>query len=157
MAERRPIVIITGEQQELPAGDTLPGVATPQVGTTFTAASIKGSVVYSDGNNTVDLAKASAIGTSIPVGLSVAAYSAGAGFYQPSGVFTASLAEWDALTGESGGLVPNSKYFLSTDTNGFIDLQSNLSLTAGQYAVRIGVAISTTELQVNFAERILIA
>ena len=32
MAVRRPIVLITGKMKELPAGDSVPGVASPNVG-----------------------------------------------------------------------------------------------------------------------------
>lgn len=155
MTERRPIVNIAGEDQELPAGDTLPGLGSPQIGATFTTTSIVGSVVYADGAGTVDLAQADATGTSIPVGLSVAAYSPGAGFYQPSGIFTATTGQWDALTGETGGLVAGSKYYLSEATAGFIDLQANLTLTSGDYDVLLGVAISTTELQIRIERRLL--
>lgn len=47
MAERRPIVLVNGKQKELPAGDTVPGVASPNVGKQYNLSS-KNLVVPND-------------------------------------------------------------------------------------------------------------
>lgn len=56
-------------------------------------------------------------------------------------------AQWDAIAGTSGGLVPNTPYFLSAATGGFIT--SVAPSASGSIALQVGVAISSTVLVVQ--------
>lgn len=65
-----------------------------------------------------------------------------------NGVLTGTTGEWDAVTGQTGGLTPGSPYFLSTATAG------NFTTTAPGtgYICRVGVAVSTTQMLLNLGE-----
>lgn len=69
------------------------------------------------------------------------------GLFQGEGKLTATVAEWEALTGNVGGLVANKTYFLDPVLVGKITL---VPPTAdGEYVCRIGVAYSPTELYID--------
>lgn len=70
----------------------------------------------------------------------------GSGNIAVGGVLTATTAEWDAVTGSSGGLVPYSVYFL-TSTPGQIGTVPSLANT---YLMRAGYALSATQLKLQF-------
>ena len=152
MAARKPIVLIGGQPQELPTGDTLAaGVSEVDVIARTNAnagALVKGTPVYSSAAGSMDKAAASAVGTKRVLGLvadtSVAA--AASGFVQTDGILTASTAEWDAVAGTTGGLVAGTIYFLSA-TAGLIT--ATPPATAGQYVCEVGMALSTTELEID--------
>jgi hypothetical protein len=153
MAVRKPLVIIGGQPQELPSGDTLPGSFTESyvVGMTNGNAGsiVRGAPVYVSGADEVDLAKADASGTRRVLGLvadaSIAASAVGN--VQSDGVVTATTAEWDAVTGQTGGLTPGALYYLSADTEG--ELTTTPPSGAGEYIHVIGHALSTTELDLQ--------
>lgn len=65
-----------------------------------------------------------------------------------NGVVTGTTGEWDAVTGQTGGLTPGSAYFLSNTTAG------NCTTTAptSGYLCRVGVAVSTTQMLINLGE-----
>lgn len=62
---------------------------------------------------------------------------------QFAGVATFTTAEWDAVTGESGGLTPGSRYWVDQSTRG--DLTSSAP-TTGEHSVQVGVALSATQM-----------
>ncbi len=94
-----------------------------------------GDIVYMSGAGTVDLAQADAPATHLAVGVvTVAAILGGTCEFQTQGI-----------VGGFSGLVPNSVYYLSAVTVGGMVSPTD-SLTAGQYVVFLGKAISTTEL-----------
>ncbi|MCK5643528.1 MAG: hypothetical protein KAJ19_22195 [Gammaproteobacteria bacterium] len=153
MAERKPLVEISGEVQELPAGDNLPSAA-DILSRTFTSIAIAGAPQYVDGNGSVDNARANAEGTSQVLGLSrIAVGAPGPGQIHTDGVLTLTTGEWDALAGTAGGLTADVKYFLSAAVAG--RLVSAAPAVAGQYVVEVGTALSTTELNVRIRRRIL--
>lgn len=82
------------------------------------------------------------------IGLATSQVLAGSnGLFQGEGKLTATTAEWDALTGDVGGLVANKTYFLHPVLVGKITL---IPPTAdGEYVCRIGVAYSPTELYID--------
>lgn len=160
MASRKPLVIINGQIQQLQAGDTLDAsvsevdVVAMQNGN---AAPITiGQPVYVKAASSVDLAQASASGTVEVLGLvretSIAA--AATGVIQTDGVLAATTAQWDAVTGGTGGLTAGTVYFLSAATAG--KLTTSAPTSTGQYVVRIGKAISTTEMEITIGQPILL-
>lgn len=104
-----------------------------------------GAPVYPDAPDGVKLAKADAAATAQVVGLvaeaSVATTDGGA--IVTSGLLTATTGQWDAVTGQVGGLTVGASYYLDAATAGM------LSLSPGLIPVKIGVAISTTEMLVG--------
>lgn len=141
MAIRKPLVLVGGEIQQLQAGDTLAGpfgeVDTMSATNADAGAHALGDVVYSFGNNTVKKAQANAVGTKDALAVAMAAIGAGTpGSYQTDGII-----------GGLTGLVAGTVYYLSAATAGLIT--SVAPSAAGQYVVRIGIAISTTELELQ--------
>lgn len=66
-----------------------------------------------------------------------------------SGEVTATTAQWDAVTGQIGGLVFDTVYFLSALTGKL----TNVPPTAG-YLVSVGTAISSTKLLIDLSIKI---
>jgi hypothetical protein len=160
MALRKPLVVNSGEVQQLQSGDTLDA---PQAGgddVTMTngnaGALVIGTPVYVSGNNTVDKAKADASGTSKGFGCMVPVSTGAAtpGAVRRDGVLAATTGQWDTITGGAGGLVANTEYYLDPATAG--KLTSTPPSTVGQYLVKIGRGISTTELDIAIEDRILL-
>lgn len=69
------------------------------------------------------------------------------------GPLEATTAQWDAITGLSGGLTFGTVYYLSLDTG---KLTADVPTQPGAFLVEIGVARSTTVLQVGIKSPILI-
>lgn len=89
--------------------------------------------------------------TAYPVGLASAAISnTASGTVIVGGVATGTTGEWDAVTGQTGGLTPGSRYWLSNATAG------NLTTTAPTtgYLVKVGIAVSTTQMLLQIGEPI---
>ena len=152
MTLREPLVIISGQIQQLPGGDTINGATS---GTNYTLEVLtnnqgstinKGHVVYIDSANTVKLASANAAATTKAIGF-VADTDIGTGNtgnIQHTGVLSANTAQWDAVTGETGGLVANQVYYLSSTTEG---LTVNAAPTAAtKYVKPVGIGLNTTEM-----------
>lgn len=156
MAIRKPLVVVDGEVQRLQAGDSIGEV--DLLSRTFTSTAVKCQAVYADSAGSVDLAQANAAGTSKPIGLAFEGVAAaGTGYVQTSEVITATTGEWDAVTGETGGLTANAKYYLSDAAAGMLLQDDNLSgLTTGDYVVEIGTGLSTTEMKISIEKRILL-
>ncbi len=153
MAERRPLVEITGEVQELPLGDNLPSSADILTRTTVSAFAA-GQVGYVAGAGTVELARADAAGTSDAFAFALAAIgAASAGQFIANGVITLTTGEWDVVTGQVGGLTASAKYWLDPTTVG--NMTTTAPSTSGQYVVELGEALSPTEMHVRIRRRIL--
>ncbi len=161
MVARTPLVIIAGQVQQLPAADSL-NVArsdynsrTDVNGEAATAIVI-GSPCYAFAVGSVRRAQANALATSRVTGLALPATTvAGANLeLVTDGLMTASTGQWDAAAGTTGGLVFDTEYFLDPSTPG--KLTATAPATVGQTVVSIGVALSTTELQVNIQPPILL-
>jgi hypothetical protein len=152
MASRKPLVIVDGLVQNLPVGDTL-NAAVTEVDTIAATngeagAIVIGTPVYVSAAGTVKKAAANALGTVQVLGLVIDVSVAGSGTANilTDGVLVATTAQWDAITGGSGGLTAGSVYYLDA-TAGL--LTSTALTTAGQYVARIGLAVSTTELDIT--------
>lgn len=150
MALRKPLVISSGQIQQLQSGDTLDAVQSggdAAIQTNDEASPIViGTPVYNDANDGVKKAKADAAGTKSVVGLvrDVSIGAASTGAIQLSGVLTATTGQWDTAFGTTGGLSFGTRYYLSAATAGLGT--ATAPSTTGQYVVELGIAISTTEL-----------
>jgi hypothetical protein len=109
------------------------------------------NAVYSDASGGFKKAIANADGTSKPIGVTAASVaSAASGTIRTGGEISATTGEWDAVTGQTGGLTFNADYFLDNTTAG------KLTTTApgSGYVVRVGRAISTTKMVIRIGERV---
>lgn len=158
MSLRKPLVIVNGRVRQIAAGDTLDAqvIEVDVVNqTNNNAASVViGTPVYNDGSGTVDLAQADASATVEVLGLvkdaSIAAAASGA--VQTDGVLAATTGQWDTITGDVGGLTAGSVYYLDSDTAG--KLTKTAPTATGDFVVRMGKAISDTELEITILQPI---
>jgi hypothetical protein len=160
MALKKPLVLSGGQIQQLQSGDTLDAVASEAGVITMTNANagpvVIGTPVYVPVAGSVDKAKADASGTVQVMGLvastSIAAGSPGT--VQCDAALSAITTQWDAVTGQTGGLTAGSVYYLDPATPGKLTVTA--PTTAGQYVVRVGLALSTTELDIGINPPILL-
>ena len=157
MATRKPLVIVAGQVQQLQAGDTLGGVELGQITleNENAAAIAIGAPVYSSSAGKVDYAQADAIGTAEVVGLAVAELAiAGTGLIQTDGTMTLTTGEWDIITGEVGGLVANTIYWLDPDTAAMLTITAPTA--DADLVVRVGKGLSTTQMALQIQPPILL-
>jgi hypothetical protein len=146
MASRKPLVLVSGEIQQLQPGDTLSGpfgeVDTLTLTNGDAAPHALGDVVYISAADTGKKAKADATGTKDAIAFAMGAITNGTtGAYQTDGILS-------GLT----GLVTGSVYYLSAATAGAMTVTAPSA--AGQFVVRLGIAISTTELEIQIGRPI---
>lgn len=115
-----------------------------------------GQPVYSKSDGDVDLARANAAGTAEVLGLvsDTTILTTAAGDIQTAGTLTATTGQWDAVTGQSGGLTSGAVYFLSAATAGL--LTTTAPTTVGQLVTRVGIAHSTTKMEIRVTSAILL-
>jgi len=153
MGLKKPLVLTSGQIQQLQAGDTLDAscseVDVVAATNSNAGAIVIGKAVYADGAGTVDLAQADAAGTVEVLGLvkDASIGIAGAGNIQTDGVLTATTDQWDAAAGTTGGLTAGTVYYLDPDTAGL--LTETAPSSVGDYVVRVGVALSTLALDIS--------
>ena len=158
MALRKPLVIVNGRIRQIAAGDTVDAqvseVDVVNQQNNNAASVVIGSPVYNDSAGTVDLAQADAAATVEVLGLvkdaTIAAAASGA--IQTDGVIAATTAQWDVATGDVGGLTAGSVYYLDPDTAGM--LTATAPTAVGDFVVRVGKAISTTEMEITVLQPI---
>lgn len=155
MAVKKPLVLTNGEMEQLQSGDQVAQATifnqdnananTVVIGTPMYATSTAGEM---------DKAQADAAATKDVLGLiaeaSVAAAAAGA--VQSDGVLVATTAQWDAVTGDSGGLTAGSKYYLDPDTAG--QLTTTPPSDPGDFVAMVGTGLSTTEMEISIRSTI---
>lgn len=146
MAIRKPLVLNNGEMEQLQAGDSIAHPGLFERSNDNAAALVIGQPVYVSGDGAVDMAQADAASTKDVLGLCAEGIAiAGSGNIQSDNVLTASTGEWDALTGDVGGLVAGSWYYLDEATAGKLTATAP---TTG-YIAKVGQALSTTELEIS--------
>lgn len=148
MAVRKPIVLVARVLQQLQAADTLSGPFAEMEQQNWTngdaGSHTIGQVVYISAADTVKKAQANAAATVQAIGLATATIANGAvGAYQTAGT----------LAGLSG-LTAGAVYYLDPSTAGATSVTA--PSTVGQYVVRIGIAVSTTEMMIDIQEPILL-
>lgn len=115
------------------------------VAATFDSAASRGKVVYVSADNHVDLAKANAFATSIPVGMALANVGNNeAGTYATGGPIT--LEDWTHVIGTEF-LQPGKIYFLSVSEAGCMTIET--SQVSGTYVVIMGTALSQTTFRLD--------
>lgn len=154
MALKKPLVLNSGQIEQLQTGDYISDVALPQLTNGNAGSLVIGTAVYVSANNTVDKARADAVGTVNVVGLvaDTSISAAATGGIQMDGVLSATTGQWDAVAGTTGGLTRDVIYYLSAATAGLIT--STAPTVAGQFVVEIGIGISTTEMRISVKRRI---
>jgi hypothetical protein len=123
-------------------------------GSTFTARNGSGLIirkcqpVCSTGVDTVTLADASSIATAYVLGLSIdVSIADGAeGDFQSDGSLFADVSDWDAVTGQVGGLTSGARYFLSLTAG---RLTTAAPIGSGEVWVPIGIALDARSLVIN--------
>lgn len=161
MALKKPLVLNNGEIEQLQSGDTLDA---PQSGGDVVSLTndeagpvVICTAVYIDAVTGFKKAKADASATADAIGLvakSPNISNGASGEVMVNGVMKATTAQWDAVTGQVGGLTFNEAYFLSPATAGLITVTE--PSTVGQYVVYLGRAISTVEMMINVERKILL-
>jgi hypothetical protein len=154
MGLKKPLVLTSGQIEQLQSTDYISALQIPQFTNGNAGSIVIGAPVYSSANNTVDKAKADAVGTANVIGLvydaSIAA--AGSGGVLLDGVLTATTGQWDAVAGTTGGLTKDVIYYLSAGTAGL--LTSTAPSSAGQFVVAVGIGLSTTDMKIEIQPRI---
>ena len=158
MSLRKPLVIVDGRICQIASGDTLDAqvieIDVVNQQNNNAGSIVIGAPVYNDGAGTVDLAQADASATVEVLGLVKNAFisAAASGAIQTDGVIAATTGQWDTITGDSGGLTAGSVYYLDPDTAGKIT--KTAPTATGDFVVRLGKAISTTEFEITILQPI---
>ena len=159
MAEilRKPLVLKDGLIQQIQAGEIL-DADVQEVNLISATNGEVGAItmaqpVYVSASGTVKLAKADALASAHAYALCYeASVPAGnLGYFQVSGQIE--LADWTAIAG-TATLVPNAYYFLDPSSAGKITVTA--PSTVGQVVTVIGMALSTTLLDINTEKPILL-
>jgi hypothetical protein len=134
-------------------GTNIPNLNTP--GSTLvneeTGACILGTPVYSSSAVGFKKANGNAVGTSDCLGLMFADTASGAqGIVATSGEVTGTTGQWDAVTGQTGGLTFNATYFLDIATAGKL----TSTPPASGFLCPVGKAVSPTKMVVRVGQRI---
>lgn len=161
MPTRTPLVLVNGQIQQLQSGDQLAaGVAIADTRALTNGESsvaiVIGAPVYASAAGSVKRAQANAMSTAKVVGLGYDASTAAAasGNFLVNGILTATTAQWDAVAGTTGGLTFGTTYYLDPVTVGKIT--ATAPTTVGQVVVSVGVALSTTDMDVSISQPILL-
>lgn len=158
MAIRKPLVIVSGQIEQLQSGDSLDIRDTiVQLVNDEASPVVIGAPVYSDAAGGFKKARANAVGTSKVIGLvadSPSIANGATGGVDMDGLLTATTAEWDAVAGTTGGLTFNTIYYLDPATAGKITATAPTAV--GQVVVEIGKALSTTDLKINIQQSVLL-
>ena len=132
------------EGPEGPPGPDGTGVCTSPVNEDVTI----GQPLYTASDSTVGLANAASNPRACFAGIAIGSASVGfAVNYKTTGAADLSTAVWDAVTGETGGLVPGASYFLDT-TSGMLTRTPKDTPAAG-FLVLVGHALSSTRLDIE--------
>lgn len=151
MASKKPVVVgADGILEQLQAGDQLDIASAPKQVVTLTngnAGSLPiGTPCYASGADEFDEAQASAAGTSNLLGILDATTASGSsGDVVMNGTVDALTTEWDAITGQTGGLTVGVEYFLDPASAGML----TTTVPTTGYIVRAGKALSTTRMAVQ--------
>ncbi|MBK8393658.1 MAG: hypothetical protein IPL26_00185 [Leptospiraceae bacterium] len=156
--ERKPLVLDdNGNVRQIQDGDTLNARAKEV--DVFSAINEelttipKFSPVYISSSGKVKLSRANSTTTHKVIGLAPSSIaSLVSGYIQTDGQITGSTSEWDAVTGQTGGLTTGATYFLDEANTGKIKTTAPLT---GSIVV-IGIALSETSLDLNIERPILL-
>ena len=148
MAIKKPIVLRSnGELEQLQPGDTIEtNVFVLQVINGGGATLPKCGPVSISAADTV--VAASAVNRPNVIGVMTGSVASGAsGGVMSGGGMVATTAEWDAITGQTGGLTPGVTYFLGSPG-------LTTTVPTVDFLTRVGVAINSTRLELNISRPI---
>ena len=136
--------------QGLPGPPGAPGSST---GSDITAQTdgdvVPGTPVYTTIGSRFDVADATALPAAKMVGLATTSTLAGnAADVQTQDVLTLTTGQWDAVTGQTGGLTSGSTYWLDGASAGLITTTPPATPVSG-YNVRVGVALTSVALDIK--------
>lgn len=162
MAKHNPLVVVSGQTRALSAGDTVNG-ATSLPKYTFLVTNNQGSTinkcqaVYIDATDSVKLASSN---NSVLQQFAGFVYDDTSGNgntvnIQYASTLTANTAQWDAVSGGTGGLTPGSVYYLSGSTAGSISTTPPAG--TGKYVLPVGVSLNTTTMGIYNTRSVLLA
>ena len=161
MATRIPLVLNAGQVQQIQSGDNIVVAAGQYSNDVLTngessQALVIGMPVYISAAATAKRAQANAASTSRVAGLWVdtSTSASSSGNCAVSGRLTATTGQWDAVAGTTGGLTFNTPYYLDPANPG--KLTATAPTTVGQLVVLVGVAISSTDLEMDIQPPILL-
>jgi hypothetical protein len=159
MAVRKQVVVgASGLLEQLQSGDS---VTSPNAGvdlktrTNAEAASVPiGTLVYNFAAGSFKKAQANAAGTADVAGMvyDASITNGASGQIATDGLVIATTGQWDAITGQTGGLTPLARYFLDPATSG--RMTTTPPTTAGQFNVLLGTADSTTDFDLHIEPEI---
>jgi hypothetical protein len=138
MALKKPLVLTNGEIEQLQPGDFIAEVDLVSLTNNDAAAVAIGEVLYVPSTGGVKKARADAAGTAQAMYIAASAGAAAAAIQCQSHGYLAG-----ALTGATPGTV----YYLSPTTPGL--LTATPPSTVGQFCVRIGQAVTATDLEIR--------
>jgi hypothetical protein len=145
MAGKLPIVLTNGQLEQLQSGDNLD----------ITGGSLViGAPVYASSATDITEAQADAQSTIRVAGLvaDTSIANLASGLVAVDGVLVATTGEWDAITGDTGGLTAGANYYLDAAAAG--KLTATPPSSSGEFVVRVGHALSATELEIEVQQPI---
>lgn len=161
MANRKPLVIVDGLVRQMSSSDILDVQLNevdfiPVTNGDAVAALVIGTPVYVSAADTVLQAQADDVATAEVLGLvsDVTIAAEAEGRVLTDGRLAATTAQWDAVTGEVGGLTAGSVYYVDPDTAGLIT--TTAPTADGDVVARVGKALSTTILEISINPPILL-
>jgi len=148
VAKKKPIVITAGQLEQLQPGDHLDLSNSVTKTNSTGSALVIGTPVYVNGGNATK-AQADAQSTIRVAGLvqDVSAPTAGPVEVATDGILVATAGQWDAITGQTGGLTEGADYWLDESTAGM--LTPTAPDQAGDFVVPVGHAMSSTEFEIE--------
>jgi len=108
----------------------------------------------SDDDGTVLSAMADSVDTAAVVGLAAGIGIEGSSILvKYSGPIHLTTAQWDVVTGQTGGLTRGSIYFLSSATAG--RLTTTAPSSEGDFVTQCGIALSATDLMIQIGPTVI--
>jgi hypothetical protein len=152
MAVRKPLVLVNGQIERLQPGDRIDVYNSASKNNNTGNTLVIGTPVYVNGGNAIP-AQADSQSTVRVAGLVDATTTNNNVLNVVSdGVFSANTSEWDVVTGQTGGLTEGDDYFLSAANPG--ELTVNAPDSAGEFVLRVGHALSATEMEIEVGQPI---
>lgn len=148
---KKPLVLNNGEVEQLQPGDSLAPVPNSLVlgNSGVTPISIC-TPVYISGEDTADVAHKGMLPDVVGIATEEIGISPDTGIVQTDGKLTATTEAWDNRTGQNGGLTAGAAYYLGDWGAVIIDPPT----TQGEYLVRLGIAINSTDFEIKISRPI---
>lgn len=143
---KKPLVLTSGEIEQLQADDSMSPVPN-SLALEAGAELVICTPVYISAADIADVADSDALPNVIGIVAEFILISA-TGAVQTDGKLTASTGDWDARTGQTGGLTAGSVYYL--DSWGTL---TTTPPTSG-YLTRLGIAVNATDLEIKISRPI---